>query len=70
MILISFSRHTIKEVPYLIYFFFLFTAAPEACGISCVKSELQLPAYAIATATPELNRFCDLHSSNTGSLNH
>ena len=29
-----------------------------------VKSELQLPAYAIATATSDLSRVCDLHHSS------
>ena len=29
-----------------------------------VKSELQLPAYATATSTPDLSRICDLHHSS------
>ena len=29
-----------------------------------VISELQLPAYATATATPDLSRVCDLHHSS------
>ena len=28
-----------------------------------VESELQLPAYAIATAMPDLSHVCDLHHS-------
>ena len=49
-------------------FFFLFRATTVAYGSSRVgiKSELQLPAYATATATakPDLSYVCDLcHSS-------
>ena len=29
-----------------------------------IKSELQLPAYATATATRDLSRICDLHYSS------
>ena len=29
-----------------------------------IKSELQLPAYATATATPDLSRVCDLHCTS------
>ena len=29
-----------------------------------VELELQLSAYAIATATPDMNRICDLHHSS------
>ena len=29
-----------------------------------IKSELQLPAYATATATPDLSHICDLHHSS------
>ena len=29
-----------------------------------IKSELQLPAYTIATATPDLSHICDLHHSS------
>ena len=29
-----------------------------------VQSELQLPAYTTATATPDLNHVCDLHHSS------
>ena len=29
-----------------------------------VESELQLPAYATATATRDLSRICDLHHSS------
>ena len=37
-----------------------------------VESELQLPAYATATAMPDLSYICDLHHSscNAGSLTH
>ena len=34
---------------------------PSACHGLEVESELQLLAYAIATATPEPSRICDLH---------
>ena len=36
-----------------------------------VKSELQLPAYTIATATPDLSHVCDLQHSpwQGGTLN-
>ena len=46
-------------------FFSLFRAAPIVYGRSRlrVESELQLPAYTIATATPDPSRICDLHSS-------
>ena len=29
-----------------------------------VQSELQLPAYTTATATPDLSRICNLHHSS------
>ena len=59
-----------------------------SCGVGCrhgldpirhmevprlgVESELQLPAYATATAMPDLSYICDLHHSscNAGSLTH
>ena len=45
-------------------------AAPVAHGGSQarVKSELQLPAYASATATWDLSRICDLHHSSEQHL--
>ena len=33
-----------------------------------VESELQLPAYTIATATPDLSRVYDLHHSSHQSM--
>ena len=47
------------------FFFFFLTAAPTAYGNSRlgVESELQLPAYATATATLDLSCICDLSSS-------
>ena len=46
-------------------FIFLFLFYGRTCGIwkfprLGIKSELQLPAYAIATATPDLSGICDL----------
>ena len=35
-----------------------------------VQSELQLPAYTTAIATPDPTRVCDLYHSNTGFLTH
>ena len=47
------------------FYFFLLVAAPAAYGTSRagVKSELQLWAYATATATPEPSRICGWHHS-------
>ena len=50
-------------------FLFFFRAAPAlACGGSqtrCqITSELQLPAYTTATATPDPSHVCDLHRSS------
>ena len=41
-------------------------ATSAACGSSQlgVKSELQLPAYATATAMPGPSHICDLHHSS------
>ena len=46
----------------LIFFFFLrlHPGQKEVPGLG-VKSELQLPAYTIATATRDLSHVCDLH---------
>ena len=33
-------------------------------GVKGVKSELQLPAYATATATQDLSHICDLHHNS------
>ena len=56
------------------FFFGLFRAAPWHMEVPKlgVESELHLPAYATATATPDLNCVCDLpHSSgNAVSLIH
>ena len=50
---------------FLSFLFFLFTTAPAAHGSSRpgVESELQLPAYATATAIPDLSLICNLHRS-------
>ena len=47
------------------FFFFLFMATPahmEVPGLG-VESQLQLPAYTTAVATPDLSCICDLHHS-------
>ena len=52
-----------------IYLCVLFRAAPTACGVPRlgVQSELQLPAYTTATATPDLGRVFNLHHSSRQS---
>ena len=52
--------------PMLFCFFLLFRAVPVAYGSfqAGVKSELQLLAYATATATPDPSRVWDLHHSS------
>ena len=47
---------------------FAFRAPGAAYGSSRlgIESELQLPAYIIATATPDLSCICDLHHSSQG----
>ena len=51
--------------------FFSFFVGPHLCHIEVprpgAKSELQLPVYTIATATPDLSRTCDLHHSTQGN---
>ena len=44
------------------FFLGLYLQHMEVPGLG-VKSELQLPAYTTATATPDPNCLCDLHSS-------
>ena len=53
-----------------IFLFLLFRAAPAAYGGSQagVESELQLPAYATATAIQDLSHVCDLHHSSRQHL--
>ena len=48
---------------YYCYYYLLFKAAPEHMEFPRlgVQSELQLPAYTIAPATPDLSCVCDLH---------
>ena len=50
-----------------IYLFALFFLGPHSWHMEVprlgVRSELQLPAYAAATATPDLSRVFNLHSS-------
>ena len=55
--------------PLVVYYFFFFFAilGPHLCHMEVprlgVKSELQLPATATATATWDLSCVCDLHHS-------
>ena len=57
--------------PGFFFFFFLWPQLwhMEVSGLG-VKLELQLPAYATATATPDLSHACDIccSSGNTESL--
>ena len=49
------------------FFFFLLRAAPTANGSSQARVQIraiQLPTYAIATATQDLGCICDLHHSS------
>ena len=48
------------------FFFCLFRASPEACGVSRlgVELELQLPDYATETVLPDLSHVCDLNCSS------
>ena len=57
-----FIFHTME----LINFFFVGGAAPWHMEVPRprVESELQLPAYATATATPDRSHVCDLHHSS------
>ena len=48
----------------LSFFFCLFRAAPAVHGGSQVKSEVLLPAYATAAATPDPSCLCDMHHSS------
>ena len=46
----------------MVFFFFL---GPQWYHMEAPRlGELQLPAYATATATPDLNHICDLHHSS------
>ena len=49
-----------------IFVFFFFRATPEAYEVPRlgIRSELQPPAYSIATAIPDPSRVCDLHHSS------
>ena len=52
----------------LLFFFFLLFLGPHPWHMEAprlgVSSELQLPAYATATAMPDLSCICDLHHSS------
>ena len=51
---------------FQIFFFLLLGPHPQHMEIPRlgIKSELQLPAYATATATPDLNQVCNLYHSS------
>ena len=53
---------------FFFLFFFLVFLGPHPWHIEVprlgVQSELQLPAYTIATAMPDLRHVCDLHHSS------
>ena len=54
---------------FVLFYFFLFRATLVAYGNLevprlGVESELQLPAYATATARPDPSHICDLHHSS------
>ena len=60
-------RHGPTSFLPVTFFFFLFRAAPVACGSSQVKGqimELQLPADTIAIAMPDPSCICDLRHSS------
>ena len=64
-----------KKIIYIFAFLFFFRAAPTAHGGSQarVKWELQLLAYARATATQDPSPLCHLYTTahgNAGSLTH
>ena len=54
-----------KAIPLFFFFFCFLGLHPQHMEIPRlgVKSELQLPAYTTATATPDLRYICDLHHS-------
>ena len=46
---------------FVVFFFFLFKAAPTAYRSSQIESELELLPSVTATATSDLSHVCDLH---------
>ena len=58
------TSHLIKESLLIFYFVFLGLLLQHIEVLRLgVESELQLPAYATATAMPDLSHICDLHRS-------
>ena len=63
-------------LPTVLFFFFLIFLGPHLWHMEVprleVESKLQLPAYTIAIATPDLSCVCDLNTahSNTRFLTH
>ena len=60
------SQKYLGKVYFWCFVLFCLRATPAAYGSSQlgVKSKLQLAAYAIATATPDLSLICNLHHSS------
>ena len=75
-VLVWFFQH--NTAFQIIFFFFFVFLGLHMCHMEVprvgVESELQLPAYTTATATPDLNYVFDLHltatHSNSRSLTH
>ena len=55
----------VRYVEETAFFFFFIRASPVVYGGSQAgaESELQMPAYATATAMPDASHVCDLHHS-------
>ena len=49
---------------FFLSFFFCAILAPHLQHMEVLRLEPHLPAYSTATATPDLNRVCDLHYSS------
>ena len=62
---------SIRETLFFFFFSFVFRATPRHMEVPRpgVKSELHLPTYATATATPDLRHVCNLHQSSRRILN-
>ena len=60
-------RGKVRLTDFILLSFIAFRATPVPHGGSQARrliSELQLPAYATATATPDPSHVCDLHHSS------
>ena len=67
-IYIDLRKYIFSERDIYIFFLFFFFSGSHQCHTEVprlgVKSELQLLAYATATATPDMSSICDLHHSS------